>query len=162
MDDPNYEILQSCKVNELKLLAANWRDVHNIYMLLCLVTQLCLILCDPMDCGLPGSSIHGHAPGKKTGVGCHAFFQGTFQTQGSKPGLPHCWLILYRLNHQGSPYIYIYIYVCVCVYLSIYIKLVTERCIYYNPIFIRNNEMNKRYVNTCVCRLFKKKKKKTV
>ena len=23
------------------------------------VTQLCLILCDPMDCSLPGSSIHG-------------------------------------------------------------------------------------------------------
>ena len=51
MDDPNYEILQSCKVNELKLLATDWRDVHNIYMLLCSVTQLCLALCDPMDCG---------------------------------------------------------------------------------------------------------------
>ena len=23
------------------------------------VTQLCLTLCDPMDCSLPGSSIHG-------------------------------------------------------------------------------------------------------
>ena len=27
-----------------------------IYML---VTQLCLILCDPMDCSLPGFSVHG-------------------------------------------------------------------------------------------------------
>ena len=25
----------------------------------CLVTQSCLTLCDPMDCSLPGSSIHG-------------------------------------------------------------------------------------------------------
>ena len=25
---------------------------------LCLVTQLCLILCDPMDCSPPGSSVH--------------------------------------------------------------------------------------------------------
>ena len=25
----------------------------------CLVAQLCLTLCDPMDCGLPGSSVHG-------------------------------------------------------------------------------------------------------
>ena len=25
----------------------------------CLVTQLCLTLCDTMDCSLPGSSIHG-------------------------------------------------------------------------------------------------------
>ena len=23
------------------------------------VTQLCLTLCDPMDCSLPGSSVHG-------------------------------------------------------------------------------------------------------
>ena len=26
---------------------------------LCLVAQSCLILCDPMDCSLPGSSVHG-------------------------------------------------------------------------------------------------------
>ena len=26
---------------------------------LCLVAQLYLILCDPMDCSLPGSSVHG-------------------------------------------------------------------------------------------------------
>ena len=33
---------------------------------------LCLTLCDPMDCSLPGSSVHGDSPGKNTGVGCHA------------------------------------------------------------------------------------------
>ena len=32
----------------------------HIYRHVCvLVTQLCLTLCDPMDCGLPGFSIHG-------------------------------------------------------------------------------------------------------
>ena len=25
----------------------------------CLVAKLCPILCDPIDCGLPGSSVHG-------------------------------------------------------------------------------------------------------
>ena len=25
----------------------------------CSATQLCLTLCDPMDCSLPGSSVHG-------------------------------------------------------------------------------------------------------
>jgi len=30
----------------------------------CLVAQLCLTLCDPMDCSLPGFSIHGDSPGK--------------------------------------------------------------------------------------------------
>ena len=41
-------------------------------------------LSDPMDCSLPGSSsVHGNSPGKNTGVGCHAFLQGIFPTQGS-------------------------------------------------------------------------------
>ena len=26
---------------------------------LCLVAQFCLTLCDPVDCSLPGSSVHG-------------------------------------------------------------------------------------------------------
>ena len=29
-----------------------------------------------MDYSLPGSSVHGDSPGKKTGVGCHALLQG--------------------------------------------------------------------------------------
>ena len=31
-----------------------------------LVAQSCPILCDPMDCNLPGSSVHGDSPGKNT------------------------------------------------------------------------------------------------
>ena len=42
------------------------------------------------------------SPGKNTGVGCHAFLQGIFLTQGLNPGLPHCRWILHHLNHQGS------------------------------------------------------------
>ena len=71
--------------------------------MLCLVTQSCLTLCDPMDCCLPGSSVHGDSPGENTGVGGHALLQGIFATQESNPGLPHCRQILYRLSHQGSP-----------------------------------------------------------
>ena len=56
-----------------------------------------------MDGSLPGSSDHGDSPGKNTGLGCHAFLQGIFPTQGSKPGLPRGRWILYRLSHQGSP-----------------------------------------------------------
>ena len=36
-------------------------------------------------------------------MGCHAFLQGIFPTQGSNPGLPHCRQGLYCLSHQGSP-----------------------------------------------------------
>ena len=31
----------------------------NIHNVLCLVAQSCPTLCDPMDCSLPGSSVHG-------------------------------------------------------------------------------------------------------
>ena len=40
---------------------------------------------DPMDCSLPGSSVHGDSPSKNTGVGRHALLQGIFPTQGSNP-----------------------------------------------------------------------------
>ena len=68
-----------------------------------LVTQWCLTLCDPMDWGPPGFSVHEDSPGKNTGVGCHALLQGIFTTQGLNSGLSHCRRILYHLSHQGSP-----------------------------------------------------------
>ena len=71
--------------------------------MLCLVAQLCLTLCDLMDCSPPGSSVHGNSPGKNTGVGCHALFQGIVPTQGLNPGPLNCRWILYHLSHQGSP-----------------------------------------------------------
>ena len=49
--------------------------------------QSCLTLCDPMDCSLPGSSVHGDSPGKNTGVDCHFLLQGIFPTQGLNPHL---------------------------------------------------------------------------
>ena len=70
---------------------------------LCLVTQFCLTPSDPMDCSLPGSSVHRDSPGKDSGVGCPALLQRIFLTQGSNPGLPRCRQILYHLSHQGSP-----------------------------------------------------------
>ena len=32
---------------------------------LCLVAQSCLILCHPLDCSPPASSVHGDSPGKE-------------------------------------------------------------------------------------------------
>ena len=57
------------------------------------VAQSCPTLCDPMDCSLPGSSVHGifffflphptpcpwDFPGKSTGVGCHCLLRITQQ-----------------------------------------------------------------------------------
>ena len=62
---------------------------------LCLVTESCPTLCNPMDYSLPGYSVHGDSPGTNTGVGCHALLQEIFPAQGLTPGLPHCrWVFL--------------------------------------------------------------------
>ena len=47
------------------------------------VAQSHLTLCDPMDCSLPGSSIHGILQAKNTGVGSCSLLQGIFPTQES-------------------------------------------------------------------------------
>ena len=68
----------------------------------CVHTNLfpsCLTLCNPMDCSLPGSSVHGDSPGKNPGAGCHFLLQGIFPTQGSNLcllRLLHCRWILYH------------------------------------------------------------------
>ena len=61
--------------------------------------QSCPALCNPMDCSLLGSSIHGIFPSKSTGVGCHFLLQGIFPNQGSNPGLPYCRQTPYCLSH---------------------------------------------------------------
>ena len=61
------------------------------------------ILCDPMDCSLPGSSVHGILQARILEWIAIPFFKGIFPTQGSNLDLLHCRQILYCLNHQGSP-----------------------------------------------------------
>ena len=62
-------------------------DGHIMYV--CVPSHFSLTLCHPMDCSLPGSSVHEDSPGNNTGVGCHAIFQGIFPTQGSNLSLLH-------------------------------------------------------------------------
>ena len=57
--------------------------------------QSCPTLCDPWT--------KWNSPGQNPGVGSLSLLQGTFPTQGSNPGLLHCWWILYWLSHKGSP-----------------------------------------------------------
>ena len=65
------------------------------------------ILCDPMDCNPPGSSVHGVLQAGILEWVCHFLLPGIFPTQGLNPGLPHCRQILYRLSHLGSPEFYL-------------------------------------------------------
>ena len=68
--------------------------------MLCLVAQLCLTLCDPMNCSPPGSSVHGDSPGKNTGVGSIFLLQGIFPSQELNWGLLHFRWVLHQLNYQ--------------------------------------------------------------
>ena len=52
------------------------------------VAQLYPTFCDPMDCSLPGFSVHGIFQAKSTGVSHHFFLQGNLLDPGLEPGSP--------------------------------------------------------------------------
>ena len=66
---------------------------------ICSLTQLCLTLCDPMDCSLSVQTVVSLSPWnfpvKNTGVGWHFLLQDIFPTQGSN-------LHLFSLLHQQA------------------------------------------------------------
>ena len=65
-----------------------------------LVTQSYQTLCDPMDCSLPGSSVHWILQARILESVAIPFSRESSWTQGSNLGLPHCSQILYYLSHQ--------------------------------------------------------------
>ena len=53
------------------------------FLCCCFSIQSCPILCDPMECSLPGSSLHGISQAQDAGVGYYFLLQEIFPTQGS-------------------------------------------------------------------------------
>ena len=84
-------------------LKNSYHMIQQSHAMLCLVAQSCPTLCNPMDYGPPGSSVHGDSPGENTEVGCHVLLQGIFLTQELNRSLLHCRQILYQLSYQGNP-----------------------------------------------------------
>ena len=68
---------------------------------LCLVTQLCLILCDPMDCIPPGSSVHGICQARILEWVAMPSSRGSSQCK-DQSRFPTLQALLYCLSHQGS------------------------------------------------------------
>ena len=62
------------------------------------VAQLCLTLCDSIDC-----IVHGILQARILDWAAFPFSRRIFPTQESNPGLRHCGQILYQLSHKGSP-----------------------------------------------------------
>ena len=89
------------------------------------VAQSYLTLCDPMDCSLPSSSVHGIFQARVLEWIAISFSSGSSRPRDRTPGLPHCRQTLYRLSHM---YVYLYksiytsvsfcmdILACICAY----------------------------------------------
>ena len=67
------------------------------------VTQLCLTLCNLMDCSLPGSSVHGIPQKRNTGVGSHSLLQGNLPNPGIKPRSPTLQVDSLPAESPGKP-----------------------------------------------------------
>ena len=73
---------------------------HSVGKHACSVTPT---LWDPVDCSLPGFSVHGIFLGKNAGAVCHFLLQGIFLTQGSKLCLPTLAAGVLTLEPPGKP-----------------------------------------------------------
>ena len=97
-----------------QILSKNPTKLLEIYVYIYIYThakslQSCLTPCDPVDC-------------KNTGVGCHAFLQGIFPTQGLNPRLRSSALAGRFFTASATWEAHIYMYVCVYTCTDTYIK----------------------------------------
>ena len=87
-----------------------YTQIHtHTHMYMCLVTQSCPTLCDPMDCSLPGSSVNGDSPSTNTAVGC----PGDLPNPGTEPRSPTLQADSLPSEPPGKPQIYIYVHVSI-------------------------------------------------
>ena len=85
----------------LSLTHNNVNCQMSIEVCYCYLVQL---FSDPMDCTLPGSSIHGiSTPGKNTRVGCHFLLQGNLPDPGIKPASPALAGGFFTTEPPGNP-----------------------------------------------------------
>ena len=67
------------------------------------VTQLCQTLCDPMDCSLPSSSIHGIFQARVLEWVAISFSRVSFRPRDQTEVSHIVSKMLYHLSHQGNP-----------------------------------------------------------
>ena len=83
-------------------LLVNWEK----WKVKVLAAQLCLTLYDPMNCSLPGSSVHGILQVRLLEWVTIPILQGIFprslRLKGLNTSLPNCRWILYHLSHQEA------------------------------------------------------------
>ena len=100
-----YKVSILSKISVIKVLS---KKVYTYYFPISLlrVYQSYLTLCNPMDCSLPGSSVHWIFQARILEWVAIPFSGGSSQHR--SPGLLPCRQILYHLSHQGSLLFYIF------------------------------------------------------
>ena len=73
-----------------------------VYKVKMKVAQSCQILCDPMDCSLLGSSVHGILQ-QESWSGLPGPSPGDLPDPEMEPGFPALQEDFLHLSHQGSP-----------------------------------------------------------
>ena len=100
--DPSTEPERNRKGYERREWGLSYKEQQQQLLLLLLMSlQSCPTLRDPMDCSLPGSSVHGIIPGKSTGVGCHCLLRRTAAVR-SKKQKARNWAVKPREEEDGS------------------------------------------------------------
>ena len=93
-------------------LFSQWCNQHLIVKIFSWIKYVILgkhIICDPMDCSPPGSSVHVIQKARILKWVTIHFSRVSSWSKGSNQGLLHCRQILYCLSLEGSPK-----YICIC------------------------------------------------
>ena len=85
------------------LSATPARTMNRVQTSACSVAELCLTLCDPMDCSLPGSFGHGIFQATILDC-CHFLLQGIFMIQRSNLCLLHWQVGSFTTEPPGKPH----------------------------------------------------------
>ena len=86
---------------------SDWTELNRMSFSLkcccCIVAKSCPTLCNPMDCSLPGSSVHGISQARILEWVNISSSREIFPTQGSNSHLLHWQVVSLLLSYQGSP-----------------------------------------------------------
>ena len=93
------QVLYLCNyVNNIFSVPRSLRYIKMLAQVKVKVTQSCPTFCNPTD-----YTVHGILQARLLEWEAFPLSRGSFPTQGSNPGLPHCRQILYQLSQKGSP-----------------------------------------------------------
>ena len=101
------------------------------------VAQPCLTVCFPMDCSLPGSSVHGIFQARVLEWVAIYFSRGSSQPRDLTWVSHIVGRCFYCLSYEGSTYFMVteYICICMCVYIHTYLYLSIYISIYIFMLF---------------------------